>query len=63
MKSVCLKGRAIPESAKKYLEMSDMEYYLLFMDTLCKNDLKMSLPFYEFYRMINSFNPNYARIL
>jgi len=52
LKSICSKKQMIPDVAKNYLKQSDMKYYLLFMDTLHKDDLKKSLPFYEFFKKI-----------
>jgi len=53
LKSVCTKERLIHEGIKTYLGLSGIEYYLIFMDTLSDEDLKNSLPFYEYYIKIN----------
>jgi len=54
LKSVCSKQQTIPETAQQYLRLSGIEYYLLFMDTLYHDDLKNSLPFYEYFKRIKS---------
>lgn len=53
LKSVCSKEATIPESAGQYLSLPDLRYYLLFMDSVCQDHLKMSLPFCEFLKRLN----------
>jgi radical SAM protein with 4Fe4S-binding SPASM domain len=62
LKSVFSKKQLIPEMAKGYLGMSGIEYYLIFMDTLYKDDLKNSLPFYEFFQTINTLKELYENV-
>lgn len=59
LKSVCSKKQTIPEVAKDYLRQLDVKYYLLFMDTLNKDDLKKSLPFYEFFKKVDNLKNIY----
>jgi radical SAM protein with 4Fe4S-binding SPASM domain len=62
LKSVCSKKQLIPEIAKGYLGMSGIEYYLIFMDPLYKDDLKNSLPFYEFFQIIHTLKELYENV-
>ena len=62
LKSVCLHKRTIPETARNYLGLSDIEYFLLFMDTLYEDDLKTSLPFYEFLKALNNLKDIYKNV-
>jgi radical SAM protein with 4Fe4S-binding SPASM domain len=50
LKSIYTKEQLITERIKKY---PGIRYYLIFMDTLHKDDLKNSLPFYEYYIKLN----------
>lgn len=54
LKSICSKQQALPETARQYLRLSGIEYYLLFMDTISHDDLKNSLPFYEYFKRLKS---------
>jgi radical SAM protein with 4Fe4S-binding SPASM domain len=62
LKSVCSYKRTIPETARNYLGLSDIEYYLLFMDTLYDDDLKTSMPFYEFLKELNNLKDIYKNV-
>ncbi|MFH0933147.1 MAG: radical SAM protein [Nitrospirota bacterium] len=62
LKSVSLKQQAIPETAEQYLRLSGIQYYLLFMDTVYNDDLKNSLPFYEFLKRIKSLKGVYENV-
>ena len=62
VKSVCLRERIIPEAARDYLTLPGVKYYFLYMDTLCKDDLLRSLPFYEFYTTIQVLKNIYENI-
>jgi len=62
IKSVCTKKKTIPESVKSYIGLSGIQYYLLYMDTLCADDLKESLPFYEFYKTFNNLKKTHKNV-
>jgi radical SAM protein with 4Fe4S-binding SPASM domain len=62
LKSVCSKQQTIPETAKQYLRLSGIQYYLLFMDTVYNDDLKNSIPFYEFLKRIKSLKGFYENV-
>ncbi len=62
LKNVFTKERAIPESCLPYIGLAGIEYYLLFMETLYKEDLKNSLPFYEFYERLTTFKQTYDNL-
>ncbi len=62
VKSVCLRERIIPDIARDYLNLPGVKYYLLYMDTLRKDDLLRSLPFYEFYTIIHMLKEIYENI-
>jgi radical SAM protein with 4Fe4S-binding SPASM domain len=53
LKSVCSKEVSLPESGGQYLSLPNLRYYLLYMDAVCQDDLKMSLPFCEFLKRLN----------
>jgi len=55
LKSVCTHSRFLPDHAAGFLDMPDMRYYAIFMDTLRIDDVEMSLSFSEFHRTLNSF--------
>jgi radical SAM protein with 4Fe4S-binding SPASM domain len=40
--------RAFPEGLRRYAGLEGVEYYLIYMDALCREDLKGTLPLYEF---------------
>jgi radical SAM protein with 4Fe4S-binding SPASM domain len=62
LKSVSSKQQTIPEIAEQYLRLSGIQYYLLFMDTLYNDDLKNSLPFYEFFKRIKCLKGVYKNV-
>jgi len=62
LKSVCSKKLAIPDTAERYLRFPDMQYYLLFMDTVCNDDLKMALSFPEFFQRVTALKSNHANV-
>jgi radical SAM protein with 4Fe4S-binding SPASM domain len=52
LKSIYLKQRTLPKSCEAYVGMPGIEYFLLFMDIMNKNDIGQSVPFYRFYHDI-----------
>jgi radical SAM protein with 4Fe4S-binding SPASM domain len=59
LKSVCSKKQVFPENAGQYLRFLDIQYYLLFMDAVCVDDLKTSLSFSEYFQKLNSLKTIY----
>lgn len=49
LKSVCTADRVIPGAARAYLGNPRIEYFLIYLDTLSREDLAKSMPFYEFF--------------
>lgn len=62
VKSVCSKKQIAPKTAEHYFGLSGVEYYLLFKDIVDKNDLKNSLPFYEFIKELNNLKDTYKNV-
>jgi radical SAM protein with 4Fe4S-binding SPASM domain len=54
VKSICTRSKKIPGAGKDFLSFPGIDYYLLFMDTVDKDDLGISLPFHEFLRELNA---------
>jgi radical SAM protein with 4Fe4S-binding SPASM domain len=62
LKSVYSKQRAMPRSCRAYIGISDIEYYLLYMDIVDQNDFKHSVPFYKFYNDLLKLKKRFANI-
>ncbi len=62
LKCVCSKKQTIPETHRKYLGFPDIQYYLLFMDTVCADDLKTSLTFSEYFQRLTSLKTIYKNV-
>lgn len=62
IKSVFSKKWNIPETVRKYLGVQGMKYYLLFMDTVCEEDLASSVPFYEFFKTLQNLKDAYKNV-
>ena len=52
LKSVLTKKSSIPETGKQYIGLQGIEYYLLYMDIVEKNDSEYAVPFYIYYRKL-----------
>jgi len=63
IKSVFSKKCNIPETARKYLGVPGMKYYLLFMDTVCEEDLASSVPFHEFFKTLQNLKDTQSKHL
>lgn len=61
LKSICTPGKIMPDAFKSYAK-SGIRCSLLFMDTLSKEELKNSLPFYEFLQRLNGLKNRYKNI-
>jgi radical SAM protein with 4Fe4S-binding SPASM domain len=61
IKSVCKKN-ALLEPTNIYFDMPGITYYLLYMDTLCLEDLSLSMPFNEFYKQLSGLRNKYPNI-
>lgn len=53
LKSICFKELSIPENGRHYLSLPGLRYYLIYMDAVCRDDLKISLPFRRFFLGLN----------
>jgi radical SAM protein with 4Fe4S-binding SPASM domain len=62
LKSVCSKKQTFPETAEQYLRFPHIQYYLLFMDAVCRDDLKTSLTFFEYFQRLNSLKTIYKNV-
>lgn len=62
IKSISTKSAYINKIAKGYLGIDDLEQYLIYMDVLDKDDLSLSLPFYEYLNMLNVKKEEYKNI-
>lgn len=62
LKSICTQKSFISESATHYLALPDINYYLLFMDTPFNDDLKESLPFYEFHKKLKEAQTEHKKL-
>lgn len=49
LKSVCTGKRFVPESAASFIDVPDISYYAIFMDTLHSSDLGHCLSFPQYY--------------
>ena len=61
-KSVYGRERKIPEAARQYASLAGLEYSLLFMDTVTRDDLGNSLPFHEFFRELELFRSRQGNV-
>jgi radical SAM protein with 4Fe4S-binding SPASM domain len=53
LKSVCSKEVSVAENGGHYLSLPSLRYYLIYMDAVCRDDLEMSLPFWEFLKRLD----------
>jgi radical SAM protein with 4Fe4S-binding SPASM domain len=62
IKSISTKTDFITYVARHYLGISELEYYLIYMDVLRKDDMTSSLPFYEYYSELNDLKVKYKNV-
>jgi radical SAM protein with 4Fe4S-binding SPASM domain len=62
LKSVFMRESIIPKRYKQYIELSGIEYFLLYMDAVDKKGLVNSVPFYEFYLRLVQLRAIYKRL-
>ncbi len=62
LKSLCRKGKTLPAPALTYLGTPGIHYYLLYLDTISRNDLPDSLPFPDFYRQLQILRSRHENI-
>jgi len=62
VKSVYTRDRKVPASVRDYLSLSGLEYYLIFMDVIAREDLGNCLPFYEFFRDLDLFRKAHTNV-
>ena len=62
LKSVYSTERLISESCQAYLDIPDIEYYLLYLDIIEPDDFKHGMPFYEFYNDLLKLKKRFANL-
>jgi radical SAM protein with 4Fe4S-binding SPASM domain len=62
LKSVCSRSRAFPESVRRYLGRTDIEYYLLYMDAVSAEGLGDTLPFPDYMEILSGLRQKYANV-
>jgi radical SAM protein with 4Fe4S-binding SPASM domain len=62
VKSITTKFKYINNVAKRYLDTDGLYHYLIYMDVLNKEDLASSLPFYEYYRLLNAMKEKHKNV-
>lgn len=62
LKSIYKRSRSFPETAKEFLGLSDIDYYLLYMDVLSEDDLTENVPFYNFFFMLGGLKHKHQNI-
>lgn len=55
IKSVVTKKWMIDERLEKFIRENEITYYLIYMDAITVEDLKISMPFYNFIKLINEW--------
>lgn len=54
--------RAVPECLLSYAGLEGVKYYLIYMDALCREDLKGTLPFHEFLEDLEGLKKTYKNL-
>ncbi len=62
LKSIYSKKRAMPKFCEFYVGIPGIKYYVLYMDIIDKNDIKHSVPFYEFYHELLKLKKRFINI-
>lgn len=62
LKTVCSNLRLIPKAIKKYLHLPGIEFYLIFMDILYKDELENCLSFFDYFKKLNYVKYFYEHI-
>jgi radical SAM protein with 4Fe4S-binding SPASM domain len=62
LKSVCTRDRVLPGAAIPYLGDPRVEYYLIYLDTLSREELALGMPFHEFSDTLAALSARYANI-
>lgn len=62
LKSICAKSFTLLDDAVNYLELPGIKYYLLYMDTVFRDDINESIPFFEFYKRLNAARSRHKNI-
>jgi len=62
LKSVCTHRQFLPDNTERFLDMPDIRYYAIFMDTLRNTDLARSLPFAQFHKTLNSLRRRHKNL-
>jgi len=59
LKSVMTKTETIPNGCERYLGLAEIDYFILYMDAVDRQDLENSLPFDSFYRELGRLKKIY----
>jgi radical SAM protein with 4Fe4S-binding SPASM domain len=62
VKSVCTRSRRVPLAGRDFLSYPGIEYYLIFMDPVNRNDLEASLSFEEFLGGLNALKAAHKNV-
>lgn len=62
IKTVVTRGFCISEKILNFLKFNEISYYLIYMDAIYKEDLKRTMPFYEFIDFIELQKLKYKKI-
>lgn len=52
LKSIFNRGGVVSEAGKPYVGLPGIDYFLLYMDVVDQDDLKNSVPFYEYFKKL-----------
>lgn len=62
LKSVCNHTGRVPAAAKGYLGVKGLEFYFIYMDAISREDVKMTMPFYEYLEKLESLKTGYSNV-
>ena len=62
LKSIYSKQRILPKSCEAYMGIPGIEYFLLYLDIMNKNDVKRGVPFDRFYNDILKLKKTFGNI-
>jgi len=62
LKSVMTKAATIPRSCEQYLGLAEIDYFVLYMDAVDRQDLENSLPFADFYAELRRLKQMYRSL-
>ena len=62
LKGVCTNKQLFPKAVRPYLEVPDITYNLLFLDTPYREDLRNSIPFYKFLKALENLKRKFTNV-